>query len=65
MYTLPEYPYPVPVKIEALKSGGQRQLIASMKHPGGGLSIPFSLPEGSTLILSALDKEISRTGVKR
>ncbi len=65
MYTLPEYPYPVPVKIEALKSGGQRQLIASMKHPGGSLSIPFSLPEGSTLILSALDKEISRTGVKR
>lgn len=65
MYTLPEYPYPVPVKLEALKAGGQRQLIASIKHPGGALSIPFSLPEGSTLILFALDREISRTEVKR
>ena len=65
MYTLPEYPYPVPVKLEALKSGGQRQLIVSIKHPGGALSIPFFLPEGSTLILSALDREISRTEVKR
>jgi beta-lactam-binding protein with PASTA domain len=65
MYTLPEYPYPAPVKLEAIKAGGQRQLIASIKHPGGALSIPFSLPEGSTLILWALDREISRTGVKR
>jgi len=65
MYTLPEYPYPVPVKLEALKPSGQRQLIASIKHPGGALSVPFFLPDGSTLILSALDKEISRTGVKR
>ncbi len=65
VYTLPEYPYPVSVKLEALSTGGKRQLIASLKHPGGALSLPFSLPEGSTFILSALDKEIARTGVKR
>ena len=63
-HALQEYPYPVPVKLEAIKPAGQRILLASMKHPGGNFSIPFSLPAGSTFVLSVLDREIARTEVK-
>jgi eukaryotic-like serine/threonine-protein kinase len=63
-HSLQEYPYPVPVKLEAIKPSGQRILLASMKHSGGNFSIPFSLPTGSTFVLSVLDREISRTEVK-
>ena len=63
-YTLPEYPYPVPIKLEAIKSSGQRSLLVSLKHPGGAFSAPFLLPAGSSLALSVMDKEIARTEVK-
>jgi len=62
-YKLTEYPYPVPVRLEAIRPSGQRSLLASMKHPGGDFSIPFSLPAGSTFVLSVLDREIARTEV--
>ena len=64
VYNLPQYPYPVPVKLEAIKPAGQRVLIASLKHPGGNFSVPFSLPAGSTFVLSVLDREMARTEVK-
>jgi beta-lactam-binding protein with PASTA domain len=64
VYSLPEYPYPVPVKLETIRPTGQRILIASLKHPGGNFSMPFSLPAGSLLVLSALDRELARTEVK-
>jgi hypothetical protein len=28
-----------------------------MKHPGGPLSVPYIVPEGSDIVLSVLDKE--------
>lgn len=65
VHKLQEYPYPVAVKLEAIKPSGQRSLVASLKHPGGNFSVPFSLPEGSTLVLSALDREVSRSEVKK
>lgn len=64
VYTLPEYPYPVPVKLEAIRPSGQRILLASLKHPGGNFSVPFSLPAGSTFVLSVLDREVAQTEVK-
>jgi len=63
VYMLPEYPYPVPVKLEAIKPQGQRVTIGSFKHPGGNFSVPFSLPAGSSLILTALNKEIAKSEV--
>ncbi len=64
VYNLPQYPYPVQVKLEAIKPAGQRVLLASLKHQGGNFSIPFSLPAGSSFVLSVLDREIARTEVK-
>lgn len=64
IYALPQYPYPVAIKLEAIKPAGQRVLLASLKHPGGNFSLPFSLPAGSTFVLSVLDHEMARTEVK-
>jgi len=64
VYKLPEYPYAVAVKVEAIGPNGDRKTLASLKHPGGNFSLPFSLPEGSTIVLTVLDREMSRTEVK-
>ncbi|MCE5256574.1 MAG: PASTA domain-containing protein [Spirochaetaceae bacterium] len=64
VYKLPEYPYPVSVKVEAIEPSGERKTMATLKHPGGNFSLPFALPAGSTIILSVLDREMSRTEVK-
>lgn len=64
VYNLPAYPYPVPVRLESIGADGRRAPILSVKHPGGNFSAPFSVPEGSTLVLSALDREVARSGVK-
>lgn len=63
-YNLQEYPYPVPLKLEASSPSGQRTLLISFNHPGGSFSLPFSLPSGSTFILTVLDRELARTEVK-
>ncbi len=58
---LPEYPYPLALKLDALLPSGERKSILSIDFPGGPLSVPYRLPVGSTLILSVLNREISRT----
>jgi eukaryotic-like serine/threonine-protein kinase len=63
-YSLQEYPYPVPLKLEASGPAGQRSLLIACNHPGGPFSLPFSLPSGSTFILTVLDRELARTEVK-
>lgn len=64
VYNLPAYPYPVPVRLESLGADGKRSPILSAKHPGGNFSAPFSVPAGSILVLSALDREVARSEVK-
>ncbi|HEY9054325.1 MAG TPA: PASTA domain-containing protein [Rectinemataceae bacterium] len=63
-YTLPTYPYPVDIRLEAVKPSGQTSLLGAFKHPGGQFSLPFSLPSGSAIVLYALDRELARTEVK-
>ena len=58
--TLPDYPYPLSVKLEALLPSNERRRIFASDFPGGDFSVPFRLPEGSTLILSVLNREILR-----
>lgn len=65
LYTLPQYPYAVPVTLEAVSAEGKKTLIATLNHPGGSLSLPFSLPAGSGLVLSVLGKETARSEVKK
>ena len=53
---LPEYPYPVPMKLEAYPVEGTAYTIVSFNHPGGNLTIPYEVPRGTTLVLSVADK---------
>jgi eukaryotic-like serine/threonine-protein kinase len=61
---LPEYPYPLSLKLEALLPSGERRRLVATDHPGGSFSAPYRLPEGSTLILSILNREVLREEAK-
>ncbi len=61
---LPEYPYPLSVRLEALLPTGERRRIAAVDHPGGDFNVPYRLPEGSVLILSVLNRELLREEVR-
>ncbi len=63
-YTLPENPYALSVRLEALLPNGERRRLAVMDHPGGEITIPYHLPVGSVLILSMLNREIVREDVR-
>ncbi|MDR0388045.1 MAG: penicillin-binding protein, partial [Treponema sp.] len=62
-YTLPENPYPLPVRLEALLPGGERRLLAEVEFPGGVFTLPYQLPPQSILILSMLNRELYRETV--
>jgi beta-lactam-binding protein with PASTA domain len=63
-HTLPENPYPLPVRLEALLPSGERRLLAELNHGGGELSIPYQAPLGSFLILSMLNRELYRVELR-
>lgn len=63
-YRLPDNPYPLPAKLEAILPGGERKTLVSVDHPGGDFSFPYRLPEGSVLILSVLNREMYRETVR-
>lgn len=54
---LPEYPYPFKITIDVISPTGERREYITLRHPGGILSVPYLLPEGSMLSLSVLNKE--------
>jgi beta-lactam-binding protein with PASTA domain len=43
-YTLPENPYPLPVRLEALLPTGNRETLAELNHIGGEFTSPTSSP---------------------
>ncbi len=55
-YSLPDYPILVDIRLDVVSDTGTGTLLA-MKHPGGPLSVPYIVPDGSDLVLSVLDKE--------
>ena len=57
---LPQYPYPLALKLDGLLPTGERRRIAQMDHPGGSFTVPYKLPRGSTLILTVLNREAAR-----
>lgn len=63
-YTLPEYPYVVPVELDVIAPSGARTSVYSAKHPGGTFSAPFSVQSGSVLVLMVSGAEVTRKEVK-
>jgi beta-lactam-binding protein with PASTA domain len=61
--TLPEYPYPLEVKLDALLPTGERRRIITVNHPGGAFTVPYQVPKGTVLILSVLNRELLREEV--
>ena len=57
---LAEYPYPVPMKLDAYPAEGTSYTIVSFNHPGGNVTIPYAVPRGTTLVLSVADKVEAR-----
>ena len=61
---LPEYPYPFQIRIDVISPEGERQEYLSLTHPGGTISVPYLLPEGSVISLNVLNKEEGRYDVE-
>ncbi len=57
---LSEYPYPVPMRLDAIPHEGNPYTILNFSHTGGNLTLPYSVPEGTTLVLYVVDKVVSR-----
>ncbi|MCL2609786.1 MAG: penicillin-binding protein, partial [Treponema sp.] len=53
-YAMQELPFPLPVRLQAGLPSGNVVLLAELDFPGGWFSLPFTLPVGSVLTLSAL-----------
>ena len=51
--TLPDYPVPIDLSIEVISPTGDRKLLASMKHPGGLISIPYLEEVNSSIVVSS------------
>ncbi|GMO58415.1 MAG: PASTA domain-containing protein [Treponemataceae bacterium] len=56
---LPHYPFAVRVRLEA-RQAGRSAVLASFEHPGGYLSIPYSVASQTELVLFIVDREESR-----
>jgi len=62
---LPTYPYPLKLTIEAIKPTGERGVIFSVATPGGRLAVPYAVQDGTVLVMSVLDREVSRIEVRK
>lgn len=60
---LADYPYPVPMKLEAVPEEGNAYTILSFSHPGGNVTIPYAVPKGTELVLYVVEKVASRQTV--
>jgi beta-lactam-binding protein with PASTA domain len=63
-YTIPENPYPLPVRLEALLPDGERRLLAEVEFSGGEFTLPYQLPPQSILIFSRLNRELYRETIQ-
>ena len=61
--SLPDYPYPVSMTVEAVQKDGMRFNIATLDHTGGSFSIPYAVESGTELILRVAEKEARRMTV--
>ncbi|MDR0464273.1 MAG: penicillin-binding protein, partial [Treponema sp.] len=59
-YTIPQNPYPLAVRLEALLPSGERQRLITVNYTGGEFTVPYKLPSGAVLILSMLNRELLR-----
>lgn len=61
---LPEYPYPVPVKLDSQDQTGKLVKLAEFCHPGKHFTVPYNVKKNTTLILYVLDEEYAKVVVE-
>ncbi len=61
---LADYPYPVPMKLEAAGSDGNIYTLVNFLHTGGSLTLPYAVPKETTLTLFVVDKEVKKMTVR-
>lgn len=59
-YNLPEYPFAVSVRLDAVSPDGNQTTVADFNHPGKSITIPYDVKKGSTLILYVMNEEKTR-----
>jgi beta-lactam-binding protein with PASTA domain len=59
-HSIPQNPYPLALRLEALLPGGERTELISVPYWGGDFSVPYRLPKGTVLVLSMLNRELYR-----
>lgn len=62
---LPEYPYPLKTVLYAEPPSGARIPLITVDHPGRQFTMPYSVPEGSVLVLQVLNKVVARVEAGR
>jgi hypothetical protein len=63
-HRIPQNPYPLAVRLEAMLPSGERIRLFTTDYPGGDFTIPYKLPVGSVLVLSMLNRELHRETVE-
>lgn len=61
---LPNYPYALNMEVKVTSPDGQENTLTTFAHPGGQLTIPYALPEGSSLILFVEGRETAKMEVR-
>jgi len=62
-FTIPQNPYPLPVRLEAQLPSGEKQRLLTVNYMGGEFTVPYKLPVESTLVLSMLNRELNKETV--
>lgn len=62
---LPEYPVPVPIRVELIKTTGEMEQLISFSHKGGLLTIPYLEEIGTTIVIQVDGEEIVRHRVQK
>lgn len=57
---LPEYPFPVPMKLTCLDTEGIETIVIDFIHPGSLVTIPYQVKKGSTLSLIVNEETLKK-----
>ncbi|MBT3275822.1 MAG: PASTA domain-containing protein [Spirochaetales bacterium] len=61
---LPDYAVPINLSIEVINPAGDRRLLASMKHPGGLISIPYLEEANSQIVVTSSLQEMIKYTIR-
>ena len=61
---LTDYPYPVPMKLEASGADGSIYTLVNFLHTGGSLTLPYAVSKETTLTLYVVNKEVKKITVR-